>query len=191
MSPGWKSVLTCHFSTAAFTWQSGANQVSGRSLPKTGISAKPGRDFRRSGRPKAPNGKMETRLQVRESPPMAGFSRTPRSVPTKARLPGWRRSPDRTSLQANSLQTGNFSGNFAIPGLLERRPWQEIPVLQSFLHGFPTQANREEISKNREFLIRYREHLPPGQESQPCQSGAAPSGRLPLSGVRVTGPLHR
>src|SRR5690242_13058628 len=69
-------------------------------------------------------------------------------------MPGWRCSPDRTSLQANSLQTGNFSGNFAIPGLLERRPWQEIPVLQSFFHGFPTQANREEISKNREFLIR-------------------------------------
>ena len=26
--------------------------------------------------------------------------------------PGWRRSADRTCLQPNSMQTGNFSGNF-------------------------------------------------------------------------------
>jgi len=32
-------------------------------------------------------------------------------------MPGWRRSADRTSLQANSLVSGNFSGNSAIPGL--------------------------------------------------------------------------
>src|SRR5207247_11376543 len=32
-------------------------------------------------------------------------------------LPGWRRSADRTSLQANSLESGNFTGNFAILGL--------------------------------------------------------------------------
>jgi hypothetical protein len=30
---------------------------------------------------------------------------------------GWRRSADRTRLQANSLLTGNFTGNFAILGL--------------------------------------------------------------------------
>jgi hypothetical protein len=33
-----------------------------------------------------------------------------------AQMPGWRRSADRTRLQMNSLQTGNFTGNFAIFG---------------------------------------------------------------------------
>jgi hypothetical protein len=33
-----------------------------------------------------------------------------------AGLVGWRRSADRTSLQANSLVSGNFTGNFAILG---------------------------------------------------------------------------
>jgi hypothetical protein len=32
-------------------------------------------------------------------------------------LPGWRRSADRTTLHANSLVSGNFTGNFAILGL--------------------------------------------------------------------------
>jgi hypothetical protein len=31
-----------------------------------------------------------------------------------ARLPGWRRSADRTGLQANSLLTWNFTGKIAI-----------------------------------------------------------------------------
>ena len=31
---------------------------------------------------------------------------------------GWRRSADRTRLQANSLVSGNFTGNFAILGLV-------------------------------------------------------------------------
>jgi hypothetical protein len=31
-------------------------------------------------------------------------------------VPGWRRSADRTRLHANSLLTGNFTGNFAILG---------------------------------------------------------------------------
>jgi hypothetical protein len=34
----------------------------------------------------------------------------------KRTLAGWRRSADRTSLQENSLVSGNFTGNFAILG---------------------------------------------------------------------------
>jgi hypothetical protein len=41
-----------------------------------------------------------------------------RSYPLASPCPlGWRRSADRTRLQANSLLTGNFTGNFAISGL--------------------------------------------------------------------------
>src|SRR5712664_296529 len=40
---------------------------------------------------------------------------------------GWRRSADRTGLQANSLLTGNFTGNFAIQGLESRFCRQEVP----------------------------------------------------------------
>jgi hypothetical protein len=39
-----------------------------------------------------------------------------RKTPT-SRLPGWRRSADRTGLHANSLLSGNLTGNFAISGL--------------------------------------------------------------------------
>ena len=49
------------------------------------------------------------RLQVRESPPTAAFSRTPRSVLTKARLPGWRRSGIRTNLQRNFPANREFN----------------------------------------------------------------------------------
>ena len=56
------------------------------------------------------------RLQVRESPPMAGFSRIPRSVPTKARLPGWRRSGIRTNLQRNFPANREFNREFYVFG---------------------------------------------------------------------------
>jgi len=73
---------------------------------------------------------------------------------------GWRRSADRTRLQANSLVSGNFTGNFAI--LVSQKPisLQETAVLQRLLAQFPAQINRENISKNREFLAVNREfHL--------------------------------
>jgi hypothetical protein len=35
----------------------------------------------------------------------------------KTAVPGWRRSADRTRLRANSLLTGNFTGNFEISGV--------------------------------------------------------------------------
>jgi len=53
---------------------------------------------------------------------------------------------------ATSLLTGNLTGNFTF--LVPRRPisLHETPVLQAFPEQFPTQANRENILRNREFL---------------------------------------
>jgi Arm DNA-binding domain len=45
---------------------------------------------------------------------------TKRNVRVRTRLPPWSCSADRTRLQANSLLTGNFTGNFAISGLPSR-----------------------------------------------------------------------
>jgi hypothetical protein len=61
------------------------------------------------------------------------------------RLAGWRRSAYRTSLKANSLQTGNLSGKIA--GLPPKPPVskQETLVPQRLLEQFPSQINRENI----------------------------------------------
>src|SRR6478735_10583042 len=55
------------------------------------------------------------------------------NVVVRTGLPPWRRSADRTCLHANSLLTGNFSGNFAISGLRELTTGQEIALLQVLL----------------------------------------------------------
>jgi hypothetical protein len=52
--------------------------------------------------------------------------------PSNARLPGWRRSADRTRLQANSLLTGNFTGNFAIFGPFDPNPKRKPAAPQLF-----------------------------------------------------------
>jgi hypothetical protein len=65
-------------------------------------------------------------------------------------LLGWRRSADRTCLQANSLQTGNFTGKYAILRFLERFSQPESAALQGLFVKFPKQVNRENFSKNRE-----------------------------------------
>src|SRR5438105_4323882 len=59
--------------------------------------------------------------------------------------------------KANSLLTGNFTGNLAILRLQNRFGSERPPVLQGFFARFPTQVNRENISKIREFLSRNRE----------------------------------
>jgi hypothetical protein len=74
-----------------------------------------------------------------------------------AALSGWRRSADRTRLQANSLLTGNFTGNFAILGLSGADEEQKSAVPQRFFFEFPTQGNREIILDNREFFRVNRE----------------------------------
>src|SRR5258705_1930439 len=48
-------------------------------------------------------------------------------------LVGWRRSADCTCLRANSLLTGNFSGNFAISGLQDALLKPEAAVPQRLL----------------------------------------------------------
>ena len=97
---------------------------------------------------------------MREKPACPGHSRVSRGVWKNARASGWRRSADRTRLQAKSLLTGNFTGKIAISGLPETVPEQQTAVSQWLFAIFPTQINRETISKNREFLVGIREHNP-------------------------------
>jgi hypothetical protein len=88
--------------------------------PKTGIFRHAAGDFRRFRRERGQIRSLETDSQFRESPLLAGISPTIRGNFSERRtgwLVGWRRSADRTSLQANSLVSGNFTGNFAILGL--------------------------------------------------------------------------
>ena len=72
-------------------------------------------------------------------------------------MPGWRRSADRTRLHVDSLLTGNFTGNLAILVPQKSISLHEIAVLQRLVQQFPTQINRENISKNSEFLAVNRE----------------------------------
>jgi hypothetical protein len=84
-------------------------------------------------------------------------------------MPGWRRSADRTRLQANSLLTGNLTGNFAISGPEDRISEQETAVLQRFLSQFPTKLNRENIWENRELKNQ--------EQGINLQKGQTPSGQ--------------
>jgi hypothetical protein len=97
------------------------------------------------------------RKRTREKPSFAAHSRFSRGAWPDAGMPGWQRSADRTRLRANSLLTGNFTGNFAILGLRDAIWYQETAALQPLLEQFPTQTNRENILRNREFLAGNRE----------------------------------
>src|SRR5712675_444402 len=56
--------------------------------------------------------------------------------------------------------TGKLTGNFAILGPQKPISLHEATVLQRLFAKFPTQINRENILKNREFLSGNREfHL--------------------------------
>jgi hypothetical protein len=78
-------------------------------------------------------------------------------VVVRTGLPRWRRSADRTSLQANSLVSGNFTGNFAIQGLRDTITCQETAALQPLLEQFPTQIISENILGNSQFSNGIRE----------------------------------
>ena len=67
------------------------------------------------------------------------------------------RSQIRTGLHRNSLLTGKLTGNFTISRLLEAIYERKAPVPQPLLSKFPMKINRENISKNREFLSDNRE----------------------------------
>src|SRR5260370_10288955 len=72
-------------------------------------------------------------------------------------MTGWRRSADRARLRTNSLQTGNFAGNFAISGRQDALLKPEAAVPQRLLTQFPTQTNRENTLKNSEFSSENRQ----------------------------------
>jgi hypothetical protein len=57
-------------------------------------------------------------------------------------------------LRANSLPTGNLTGNFAFLGFQAHIPCRETAVLLSLLKQFPAKINREMIWKNSEFFDR-------------------------------------
>src|ERR1700682_4895896 len=70
----------------------------------------------------------------------------------------WRRlQVDAAGEIARLALPGNFTGNFAILGLCEPILMRKTPVLQPVLEQFPTQTNRENILRNREFLASNRE----------------------------------
>ena len=111
-------------------WRS--NPVSGRSLPKTGIFQMSAGDYRLSRPENGENRSLETSGQVAKARHWRAFVRVSGIFSLRAGLVGWRRSADRARLQANSLLTGNFTGNFAIQGFESRFCRQEVPVLQRF-----------------------------------------------------------
>ena len=67
-----------------------------------------------------------------------------------AALAGWRRSGIRTGLRGISLLTGNFTGNFAILGLLEVFCRPKARVLQALLSEFPAKITGKLFFGNRE-----------------------------------------
>jgi hypothetical protein len=132
-------------------WFEQAHSPIGRSLPKTGIFQISAGDYRlfRVG-----NGQirsLETGCQFAKARHWRAFLRLLRVKSPGAGLVGWRRSADRTRLRANSLVSGNFTGNFAILGLRDTITCQETAALQPLLEQFPTQIISENILGNSEF----------------------------------------
>ena len=94
-----------------------SNPVSGGSFPKTGIFQISAGDYRLF---RAGNGQirsLETGCQLAKARHWRAFLRLLRVKSPGAGLVGWRRSADRACLHANSLLTGNFTGNFVISRL--------------------------------------------------------------------------
>jgi len=76
------------------------------------------------------------------------------------RLDGGVCSQIRTRLRWQFPAKGKLTGNFAILGPQKPISLHETTVLQRLFTKFPTQINRENILKNREFLSGNREfHL--------------------------------
>jgi hypothetical protein len=90
---------------------------------------------------------------------------------------GWPRSEDRARLHPISLQSGNLTGNFAILRHLETVLVRETTVPQPLIEQFPTEANREIISRNRDFQSNNNEFC-----LQICKSASA-RGRLAKTGA--------
>jgi hypothetical protein len=116
--------------------------VADNSLRKTGIFAERAGDFRRFPPQDRRTGSPETN-RMREKPVFAA-SHVSRAARPNAGMAGWRRSADRTCLYENSLVSGNFTGNFAISGLLQPIPEQETAALQHFPEQFPKSRTEKE-----------------------------------------------
>jgi hypothetical protein len=131
--------------------------VSGPGLPKTGIFQISAGDYRRfrshSGRFWSP----ETASRFAKARHWRAFLSLLRAKSPVVGLAGWRRSADRTCLQPNSLQTGNFSGKSAVLELTETISTSRTPVPQRLFEYFPRQINREKQWRNRESFRRIRE----------------------------------
>jgi hypothetical protein len=101
--------------TASSATQCRSSPVSGPRLPKTGIFQISAGDYRRfrshSGRFRSP----ETVSRFAQARHWRAFLSLLRAKSPVVGLVGWRRSADRTRLWADSLLTGNFTGNLAIP----------------------------------------------------------------------------
>jgi hypothetical protein len=130
------------------------------------------------------------------SPPLASISGVVEGEVSKSRNAWLATQADRTRLRSNSLLTGNFTGNFVIPGVWQPPLSVETAVLQGLFRLFPAQINREILSRNREFWCRNREfHL----ATQRCDgnwlafSAARTKGVVAstLGNSVVTRPRHR
>jgi len=143
--------------TAASATQCRSNPVSGRGLPKTGIFQISAGDYQRfrshSGRFRRP----ETDSRFANARHWRAFLSLLRAKSPVAGLAGWRRSANRTRLQANSLLTGNLTGNSAISEAQKPISRQEAPVPQRLFAQFPTQINREKHLDNRDRKSESRE----------------------------------
>jgi hypothetical protein len=78
-------------------------------------------------------------------------SRASSGVHRETGMSGWRGSADRTCLQPNSLQTGNFTGKITILRPQRAISKEETAVPQGLFSKFPKQTIREIFPKNREF----------------------------------------
>src|SRR6202048_618059 len=98
---------------AAPTTQWVYSRVSRVSLQKTGVFVDSAGDFWEFSTQKVRTS-VSRDYWRREKPAFGGPFSSKEGNSLKRGLPGWRRSADRTRLHANSLLTGNFTGNFAI-----------------------------------------------------------------------------
>jgi hypothetical protein len=83
-------------------------------------------------------------------------------------MPGWRRSSDRTGLQLNSLQTGNFSGNLTILAWGMPCPFPEMPQQPRLSQKFPNKPNREVPSQNSDILSIKQGNQAQGRRHSEC-----------------------
>jgi hypothetical protein len=74
-------------------------------------------DYRLFRSENARNRSLETGAEFAKARHWRAFLRISRTFSLSTGLPGWRRSAVRTGLHTISLLTGNFTGNFGIPGL--------------------------------------------------------------------------